>query len=74
LRSRRCRPLSRRWQGLRVLDLTRVLAGPVGGRALAAYGADVMLVNAPHLPNIEAIADTSRGKRSVHIDLRSESG
>ena len=64
------RPLAR----LRVLDLTRVLAGPVGGRALAALGADVMLVNSPHLPNIEAIADTSRGKRSVHIDLATESG
>jgi crotonobetainyl-CoA:carnitine CoA-transferase CaiB-like acyl-CoA transferase len=55
--------------GVRVLDLTRILAGPVGGRALAAYGADVMLVNSPHLPNIDAIADTSRGKRSVHVDL-----
>jgi hypothetical protein len=61
-------------EGIRVLDLTRILAGPVGGRALAAYGADVMLVNSPNLPNIEAIADTSRGKRSVHVDLRSESG
>jgi len=57
-------------EGVKVLDLTRILAGPVGARALAAYGADVMLVNAPHLPNIEAIADTSRGKRSVHLDLR----
>jgi crotonobetainyl-CoA:carnitine CoA-transferase CaiB-like acyl-CoA transferase len=57
-------------EGVKVLDLTRILAGPVGGRALAAYGADVMLVNAPHLPNIEAIADTSRGKRSAHLDLR----
>jgi len=53
-----------------VLELTRILAGPVGGRALAAYGADVMLINAPHLPNIEAIADTSRGKRSALLDLR----
>ena len=61
-------------EGLRVLDLTRILAGPVGGRALAAYGADVMLVNSPHLPNIEAIADTSRGKRSAHIDLRTAEG
>lgn len=61
-------------EGVRVLDLTRILAGPVGGRALAAYGADVMLVNSPHLPNIEAIADTSRGKRSVHVDLRSDEG
>lgn len=56
--------------GLRVLDLTRILAGPVAGRTLAAYGADVMLVNSPHLPNIEAIADTSRGKRSALADLR----
>nr|WP_236599334.1 CoA transferase [Ramlibacter monticola] len=63
-------PAQRPLEGLRVLDFTRILAGPVGGRALAAYGADVMLVNAPHLPNIEAIADTSRGKRSVLLDLR----
>ena len=62
-----CRPL----EGLRVLDLTRILAGPVGTRALAAYGADVLMVNAPHLPNIEAIIDTSRGKRSALADLRS---
>ena len=61
-------------EGVRVLDLTRILAGPVGGRALAAYGADVMLVNAPQLPNIAAIADTSRGKRSAHIDLRDAAG
>jgi CoA-transferase family III len=61
-------------QGLRVLDLTRILAGPICGRALAAYGADVLLVNAPHLPNIEAIADTSRGKRSAQLDLRTVQG
>ena len=63
-------PLSR----LRVLDLTRILAGPMCGRALAAYGADVLLVNSPNLPNIEAIADTSRGKLSCHIDLRTPAG
>ncbi|HYP83598.1 CoA transferase [Variovorax sp.] len=60
--------------GIRVLELTRILAGPVGGKALAAYGGDVMLVNAPHLPNIAAIADTSRGKRSAQVDLRGEAG
>ena len=64
------RPLT----GVRVLDLTRILAGPVCGRALAAYGADVMLVNSPHLPNIESIADTSRGKRSAHVDLQTSDG
>jgi CoA-transferase family III len=60
--------------GVRVLDLTRILAGPVAGRNLAAYGADVMLVNSPHLPNIDNIADTSRGKLSVHIDLATVTG
>lgn len=65
---------SRPLTGLRVLDLTRILAGPIAGRTLAAHGADVMLVNAPHLPNIDAIADTSRGKRSALADLRSEDG
>jgi len=60
--------------GVRVLDLTRILAGPVGGRALAAYGAEVMMVNGPHLPNIEAIAVTSKGKRSSQLDLRTPSG
>ena len=64
------RPLT----GLRVLDLTRILAGPVCGRMLAAYGADVMLINSPHLPNIESIADTSRGKLSAHVDLRTAAG
>ncbi|VTU17664.1 Formyl-coenzyme A transferase [Variovorax sp. SRS16] len=64
------RPLS----GVRVLDLTRILAGPVGGRALAAYGADVMLINSPRLPNIVSIADTSRGKLSAHADLETQEG
>jgi CoA-transferase family III len=66
----RSRPLD----GLRVLDLTRILAGPVCGRTLAYYGADVMLVNSPNLPNIASIADTSRGKRSTHIDLHVPQG
>ena len=63
------RPRERPLTDIRVLDLTRILAGPVCGRTLAAYGADVMLVNSPTLPNIAAIIDTSRGKRSVHLDL-----
>jgi crotonobetainyl-CoA:carnitine CoA-transferase CaiB-like acyl-CoA transferase len=61
------RPLS----GVRVLDLTRVIAGPVCGRALAAHGADVMRVTAPHLPGLPDLdVDTGRGKLSASIDLR----
>lgn len=67
-------PVASPLEGLRVLDLTRILAGPVAGRTLAAHGADVLLVNGPHLPNIVAIADTSRGKRSAEIDLRETDG
>jgi crotonobetainyl-CoA:carnitine CoA-transferase CaiB-like acyl-CoA transferase len=61
-------------QGLRVLDLTRILAGPVAARTLAAHGAEVLMINGPHLPNIEAIADVSRGKRSALLDLRTAGG
>jgi crotonobetainyl-CoA:carnitine CoA-transferase CaiB-like acyl-CoA transferase len=68
------RPGSKPLAGIRVLDLTRILAGPVGGRTLAAYGAEVMLVNSPGLPNIESIIETSRGKLSCHIDLDTEAG
>lgn len=60
------RPLS----GVRVLDLTRILAGPVAGRTLAEHGADVLMVTAPHLPQTpEHIRDTSHGKRSCFLDL-----
>lgn len=61
-------------RGLRMLDLTRILAGPTCGRTLAAYGAEVMLVNSPRLPNIDSIAETSRGKLSVHLDLLDPNG
>ena len=65
------RPLS----GLRVLDLSRVIAGPVAGRALAAHGADVMLVTGPTLPSIPwLVIDTGRGKLSCSLDLKSEEG
>src|SRR4029079_14792911 len=63
------RPLS----GLRVLDLSRVIAGPVAGRTLAAHGADVLLVSGPGLPAIPWLTiDTGRGKLSTCIDLKSE--
>ena len=56
--------------GVRVLDLTRILAGPTNGRTLAEHGADVLLVNSPHLDNVAPfVIDTSHGKRSTFLDL-----
>ncbi|WP_371525101.1 CoA transferase [Streptomyces sp. NBC_01283] len=57
--------------GLRVLDLTRVLAGPVATRTIALLGADVLRIDAPQLPESqEAHNDTGMGKRSTTLDLR----
>ena len=68
-------PAPRPLGGVRVLDLTRIIAGPVCGRTLAAHGADVLLVTAPHLPAIESLViDTGRGKLSYQIDLRDAVG
>lgn len=61
--------------GVRVLDLTRIIAGPVAGRTLASHGAQTLLVNGPHLPNIAPLViDNGRGKRSTWIDLRDDAG
>ena len=61
------RPLS----GIRALDLTRILAGPIAARTLAENGADVLMVAAEHLPQIaEHVMDTSHGKRSCYLDLK----
>lgn len=63
------RPLS----GIRVLDLTRVLAGPTCARTLAEHGADVMKVAAEHLPSSRSQEyDTGHGKLSTYLDLREE--
>ncbi|KAI5896392.1 CoA-transferase family III [Schizophyllum commune H4-8] len=60
-------------EGMRVLDLTRVIAGPVAGRTLAAHGADVLLVTSPNLPDLPALdVDTSRGKRTTQLDLNKD--
>ena len=65
------RPLA----GLRVLDLSRVIAGSVAGRTLAAHGADVMLISGPVLPAIPWLTiDTGRGKLTSFVDLKSEQG
>ena len=65
------RPLA----GLRALDLSRVLAGPVACRTLAAHGADVLLISGPELPTIPwATIDTGRGKLSAFVELKHEEG
>lgn len=64
------RPLS----GIRVIDVTRVLAGPTCARTLAEHGADVMKISAPHLPNLGyQELDTGHGKLSAYLDLRDQS-
>ncbi|MDN3269743.1 CoA transferase [Streptomyces sp. MA15] len=56
--------------GLRVLDLTRVIAGPVATRTLALLGADVLRLDPPGLPELpDQHADTGFGKRSARVDL-----
>ncbi|MCK1640113.1 CoA transferase [Bradyrhizobium sp. 157] len=65
------RPLA----GIRVLDLSRVIAGPVAGRTLAAHGADVLLISGPELPAIPWLTiDTGRGKLTSFVELKSEQG
>lgn len=57
--------------GLRVLDLTRVIAGPVCTRTLGAHGADVLRIDSPDLPETPGHAlDSLAGKRSALLDLR----
>jgi crotonobetainyl-CoA:carnitine CoA-transferase CaiB-like acyl-CoA transferase len=59
--------------GLRVLDLTRVIAGPVATRTLALLGADVLRIDPPHMPEIAAQhLDSGMGKRSALLDLRDQ--
>ncbi|HET8927385.1 MAG TPA: CoA transferase [Microbacterium sp.] len=62
-------------RGIRVLDLTRVIAGPVGTRTLALLGADVLRIDPPRLSEIAAQhLDTGHGKRSALLDLATTAG
>ena len=63
-------PLSAPLERLRVLDLTRVVAGPVAGMVLADHGADVLHVLGPAMPTIDALhVGTGFDKREAHLDL-----
>ncbi|PSR78925.1 CoA-transferase family III domain-containing protein [Coniella lustricola] len=64
------RPLA----GIKVVEMTRVIAGPQIGAILAAYGADVIRINPPHLPDINIMQLTlNAGKRTIALDLRQPS-
>ena len=69
-------PLDRMLQGLKVVDLTQVLAGPTAARLLAEFGADVVKVNDPANPpqGYRYHLDINRGKRTLLLDLRRDAG
>jgi crotonobetainyl-CoA:carnitine CoA-transferase CaiB-like acyl-CoA transferase len=62
-------------EGVRVLDLSRVIAGPVAGRTLAVHGADVLLISGRDLPAIPWLTiDTGRGKLTSFVELKTKQG
>jgi hypothetical protein len=61
--------LARPLAGVRVLDLTRVLAGPIASRFLAGYGACVLRVDPPHWNEPSIVPEVTLGKRCVRMDL-----
>ena len=72
--------------GIRVIDLTQVLAGPTAAMLLADLGADVIKVEPPGMGDLSrlaryakgginsTVANCNRGKRSIQIDLSTEAG
>lgn len=68
-------PPGRFLQDVRVLDLTRVIAGPTATRVLAGWGAQVLRVDPPYLPEIDGqTIDALSGKRSACLDFRDRGG
>ena len=62
-------------QGIKVLDLCLILAGPTCGRTLAEFGAEVIKIDDPERPyDITQTVDVNRGKRSIKLDLKTEKG
>jgi len=58
--------------GLRVLDLTRVLAGPVATRTLAGFGANVLRIDPPNWHEANIVPDITLGKKCCRLDLRNK--
>jgi crotonobetainyl-CoA:carnitine CoA-transferase CaiB-like acyl-CoA transferase len=65
---------SRPLRGVRVLDLTRVLAGPVATRFLAGFGADVLRIDPPEWDEPGVVPDVTLGKRCARLDMRTPRG
>ncbi|OJJ47988.1 hypothetical protein ASPZODRAFT_15436 [Penicilliopsis zonata CBS 506.65] len=66
-------PADKCLRGLRVLELSRVIAAPVAGKTLASHGADVLWVTSPSLPNQPSLdREFGRGKRTIQLDLNTD--
>jgi crotonobetainyl-CoA:carnitine CoA-transferase CaiB-like acyl-CoA transferase len=73
--ARATQPAADAASGVRVLDLTRVVAGPVCTRTLAAHGADVLRLDSPALPELDQqLVDSNPGKRSAFVDFGTRDG
>ncbi len=68
-------PVDRPLDGVRVMDCSRVLAGPVAGQTLASGGAEVLRIGASHLPSVQVgVVSTGFGKQNTFTDLRTSIG
>ncbi len=65
-------PPDRPLRGIRILDLTRVLAGPVATRFLAGLGADVLRIDPPWWEEPGIVPEVTLGKRCARLDLRDQ--
>jgi len=61
-------------QGVRVVDLCIILAGPTCARTLAEFGADVVKIDSPHVRTVLRHNDINRAKRSILLDLKTREG